>query len=104
MAARTFTKPSTSLDQKLSNTIPISSMAPPKNDLEPTRSEEAAKKVTDSYSKDAKAPVGAKDGNSKPGITFAAQDRLPKLPIPDLESSMKKYASALLPCSGFLYG
>jgi carnitine O-acetyltransferase len=37
-----------------------------------------------------------KDG----GITFAAQDDLPKLPIPDLESSCQKYLAALKPLQG----
>ncbi|KAI0602267.1 choline/Carnitine O-acyltransferase [Biscogniauxia sp. FL1348] len=37
-----------------------------------------------------------KDG----GITFAGQDSLPKLPIPDLESSCKKYLAALRPLQG----
>ena len=31
------------------------------------------------------------------GITFAAQDKLPKLPIPELESSITKYLEALKP-------
>jgi carnitine O-acetyltransferase len=31
------------------------------------------------------------------GITFAHQDSLPKLPIPDLESTCKKYLDALSP-------
>lgn len=35
--------------------------------------------------------------NHKPGITYAGQDKLPKLPIPDLESTCKKYLDALKP-------
>jgi carnitine O-acetyltransferase len=31
------------------------------------------------------------------GVTFASQDKLPKLPIPDLESSCKKYLASLSP-------
>ncbi|KAI1431731.1 Choline/Carnitine o-acyltransferase-domain-containing protein [Xylaria sp. CBS 124048] len=34
------------------------------------------------------------------GITYAAQDGLPKLPIPDLESSCQKYLAALKPLQG----
>lgn len=34
------------------------------------------------------------------GITFAAQDDLPKLPIPDLESSCQRYLDALRPLQG----
>lgn len=36
---------------------------------------------------------GQRDG----GITFAAQDKLPKLPIPDLASTCDKYLEALRP-------
>lgn len=39
------------------------------------------------------ADESKKDG----GITFAGQDKLPKLPIPELESSCKKYLEALKP-------
>ncbi|KAB5586061.1 Choline/Carnitine o-acyltransferase-domain-containing protein [Coniochaeta sp. 2T2.1] len=35
--------------------------------------------------------------NPKGGITFAHQDKLPKLPIPDLENSCQKYLTALKP-------
>lgn len=35
--------------------------------------------------------------SGKKGITFAAQDELPQLPIPDLDSSLKKYLDALHP-------
>jgi carnitine O-acetyltransferase len=31
------------------------------------------------------------------GITFAAQDKLPKLPIPELESTAVRYLEALRP-------
>jgi carnitine O-acetyltransferase len=31
------------------------------------------------------------------GITYAAQDKLPKLPIPELSSTLKKYIAALKP-------
>merc|ERR1711981_643884 len=65
--------------------------------MAPTRSAEAAKDVTQSFSKDDKAPIAHKNGHSKPVITFAAQDRLPKLPIPELESSLTKYVAALNP-------
>lgn len=61
------------------------------------RSAEGAKKATESYSKDEHSPIGSNKPNYRPGITFAAQDSLPKLPIPELESSMKKYLSALKP-------
>ena len=31
------------------------------------------------------------------GVTFASQDKLPKLPIPDLDKSYTKYLSSLRP-------
>lgn len=37
-------------------------------------------------------------GQNQPhGVTFAAQDNLPKLPIPDLESTTERYLAALKP-------
>ncbi|KKY18466.1 putative carnitine acetyl transferase [Phaeomoniella chlamydospora] len=45
---------------------------------------------------DREAQAGRKS-SAKPGITFASQDKLPKLPIPDLESTLKKYVDAVLP-------
>lgn len=37
-------------------------------------------------------------GKKQPGgITFAAQDQLPKLPIPDLANTAKQYLEALKP-------
>lgn len=35
--------------------------------------------------------------SQKGGVTFAQQDSLPKLPIPDLESTCRKYIDALAP-------
>ncbi|CAO2648491.1 Nn.00g077580.m01.CDS01 [Neocucurbitaria sp. VM-36] len=63
-----------------------------------TRSEASAKESAQSYPSEAKAPLASHTNpNSKPGITFAHQDKLPKLPIPELESSCKKYIAALKP-------
>lgn len=61
------------------------------------RALEAAKEVKESYNKQEKDPLSFKKEESKQGITFAAQDKLPKLPIPELESTMKKYLEALAP-------
>jgi len=62
------------------------------------RSEKNAKEVADGYSKEAKQPLASHTNpKSKPGITFAHQDKLPKLPIPDLESTCRKYLAALEP-------
>ena len=88
MAARTFTKPC-SLNESLA-TVTMSTAN--------GRSMEAAKDAQQAYTAAERAPL-ANDTNpkSKPGITFASQDTLPKLPIPELDSSCKKYLAALKP-------
>lgn len=49
------------------------------------------------FSKCQKELQSSNTSKQKPGITFAAQDSLPKLPIPDLEGTLKKYLAALEP-------
>lgn len=62
------------------------------------RSMETAKEATQNFDKTKQEPLASsKSKDAKPGITFAAQDNLPKLPIPDLESTAKKYLKALDP-------
>lgn len=45
----------------------------------------------------AKKEMGLTEDKSYPGVTFAHQEKLAKLPIPDLESSCEKYLHALKP-------
>ncbi len=87
---RTFALPK-SLNETLALPIP-SQMASDTN-----RSPDGVEKVADGYAKDQKEPLVDIQAPHKQGITFAAQDKLPKLPIPELESSMKKYLAALKP-------
>lgn len=61
------------------------------------RSHDGAKKVSDGYTKEQKDPLASNQPSHKQGITFAAQDRLPKLPIPELDSSLTRYLAALKP-------
>lgn len=61
------------------------------------RSEASAKEAANEYSKDDHNPVTNNSGKTKSGITFAAQDNLPKLPIPDLEATCKRYLESLYP-------
>jgi carnitine O-acetyltransferase len=61
------------------------------------RSSDGAKKVSDCFPKDQKEPLASDQPKHKQGITFAAQDKLPKLPIPELESTATKYLAALKP-------
>lgn len=72
----------------------------PQTATENGRSSDGAKKASESFSKAQKDPLGSDKPEFKQGITFAAQDKLPKLPIPDLESSLKKYLNALKPLQG----
>lgn len=62
------------------------------------RSEDAAKSAVQSYPLSDKKPLEShKSIKMKQGITYAAQDNLPRLPIPDLESTCKRYIEALQP-------
>lgn len=62
------------------------------------RSEENAKDEMKKYTKAEQNPLGANGkASSKPGITFAHQEKLPKLPIPDLEATCKRYLGSLGP-------
>jgi hypothetical protein len=64
----------------------------------PERSEANAKEATQNFSKKDLNPITDNgESKSKPGITFAAQDKLPKLPIPDLEATCKRYLASLDP-------
>lgn len=96
MAVKTFTMP-TPLDTALKSADNHSTASDlSKNDAK--RSEKGAKQTAEAYSTEKKEPLASsKSAESKPGITFAAQDRLPKLPIPDLEQTCKKYIEALDP-------
>lgn len=44
-----------------------------------------------------KEPLANHGVKHQPGITFAAQDKLPKLPIPELEGTLNKYVKVLKP-------
>jgi carnitine O-acetyltransferase len=90
-SVRTFTMP-----KSLNESLAQPGQSQPASDT--GRSLDGAKKVTDQYSKSQKDPLAASQPPKlKQGITFAAQDRLPKLPIPDLEGTAAKYLAALKP-------
>ena len=62
------------------------------------RSEDAAKSAIQSYPLTEKKPLEShKSVETKQAITYAAQSNLPRLPIPDLESTCKRYLEALQP-------
>ena len=64
----------------------------------PERSEANAKEATQAFSKEKLAPfMSHQNPESKPGVTFAAQDKLPKHPIPYLKQTCERYLAALDP-------
>ncbi|KAB8303812.1 hypothetical protein EYC80_005186 [Monilinia laxa] len=89
-AIRTFRMPKP-LNESL-ETLGQSFPAPDGN-----RSMEGAKEVNDGYSNDQRNPLASNQPKHEQGITFAAQEKLPKLPIPELGSTMTKYLAALKP-------
>lgn len=94
-AVRTFTMP-----KSLNETLAVTEPSQAQSASGSGRSMEGVKKVSDGYSKDQKDPLASNQPKHKQGITFAAQEKLPKLPIPELESSMKKYVASLKPLQG----
>lgn len=71
----------------------IAASQPPTSETD----QSSMKKDQQVYSQEQREPLASHKPDHKPGITFAAQDKLPKLPIPDLEGSLKKYVEALKP-------
>jgi carnitine O-acetyltransferase len=88
LAVRTFKMPQ-SLNESLAKSQPPTSDA--------NRSTESATKAEESFPKEVREPLSSHNPKHKPGVTFAAQDKLPKLPIPDLEHTLNKYLEALAP-------
>jgi carnitine O-acetyltransferase len=93
MAVHTFTPPS-SLDATLATVTKMSTSEVNGS----VRSQDSARESAQSFPSEAREPLAhSTNPNSKPGITFAHEDKLPKLPIPELDSSCKKYIAALKP-------
>ena len=86
MTVRTFTMPK-SLDESLAKSQPPLSNA----------DHGSPKDTQMQYSPSQREPLANHGIKEKPGITFAAQDKLAKLPIPDLESTLRKYREVLKP-------
>ncbi|KAL9137463.1 MAG: hypothetical protein Q9175_001314 [Cornicularia normoerica] len=86
MTVRIFTMPK-SLNESLANS------QPPVSDA----GRSSPKGIQQSYSASQREPLASHGAKHQPGITFAAQDNLPRLPIPELESTLKKYQDVLRP-------
>ncbi|KAI9720490.1 MAG: hypothetical protein M1828_005661 [Chrysothrix sp. TS-e1954] len=63
----------------------------------PIRSESNAADAAKSLPQEARSPLASHGPSIKKGATFAAQDNLPKLPIPELDATCKRYLEALEP-------
>ncbi|KAI4184529.1 MAG: hypothetical protein L6R41_004680 [Letrouitia leprolyta] len=86
MAVRTFTMPK-SLNESLA------SDQPPNSDADRS----SLSGVDGTYSLSEREPLASHGPKRKPGITYAAQDQLPKLPIPELEDTCRRYQAVLKP-------
>lgn len=91
-AVRTFTMP-----KSLNESLAVAEPGHPHIASDAGRSLDKAKMANDQFSKAQKDPLAGNQPKHKQGITFAAQDTLPKLPIPELESTTTKYLAALKP-------
>jgi len=91
-SVRIFTMP-----KSLNESLAVAEPGHPQHAPDSGRSPEWAKKASDGFTKDQKDPLASNQPRHQQGITFAAQDKLPKLPIPELESSTIKYLAALKP-------
>lgn len=76
-----------SLNESLAN------QQPPKSETERS----SPKAAYQAYSPSAREPLANHHQEKKPGITFASQDKLPRLPIPGLEDTCRKYQAVLAP-------
>ncbi|KAL8955146.1 MAG: hypothetical protein Q9193_006883, partial [Seirophora villosa] len=86
MAVRTFTMPK-SLDESLA------SQQPPNSHVDQT----FPHNIDATYSRSEREPLASHGPKRRPGITYAAEDKLPKLPIPELEDTCRKYQAVLAP-------
>ena len=65
---------------------------------EPKRSNSMAVESAQALPREAREPLAShKPAATRSGATFAAQENLPKLPIPDLDATCKRYLEALEP-------
>lgn len=85
------------MPKSLNETLAVAEPGQPQPAPDGGRSLDGAKKVSDDFSKNQKDPLASNQPRYKKGITFAAQDQLPKLPIPELENTMTKYLASLKP-------
>lgn len=86
MPARTITMPK-SLNESLAD------QQPPNTETDRS----SLNGIKEAYSPSEREPLAKSGPKEKPGITYAAQDQLPKLPIPELEDTCRKFQAVLAP-------
>lgn len=95
MSVRTFTRP-----QSLNHALAMGEGLANGNsnaDVDGQRSKEKAVEAADAIAKESMQPLASSKSQTKPGTTFAAQESLPKLPIPELEATCQRYLESLEP-------
>lgn len=100
MQVRKFIKPSSLVGTLVESMPPAPQSQPPHTNGvgEEKRSQDRASNAVMAHAPEARDPLAShKPAEQKPGVTFAAQDSLPKLPIPDLEATCSRYLEALEP-------
>jgi carnitine O-acetyltransferase len=97
LAVKVFTMTSPGSEAIMPSTMQISS--PSGEQQQPQLSSISFDLGRDQYSR--KCESDSSTSTRKAGVTFANQDSLPKLPIPDLESTCRKYVESLAPLQTF---
>ena len=75
----------------------LASSSPKSVPEDPSRSSKSATNSQASFPERARSPLASHRATHQQGITFASQDKLPKLPIPDLKNTCRRYLAALEP-------
>ncbi|KAL8736050.1 MAG: hypothetical protein Q9181_002599 [Wetmoreana brouardii] len=71
----------------------LASQQPPNSDT----GRSSPRAINQAFPPAEREPLAADGPDRKPGITYASQDKLPKLPIPELEDTCLKYQAVLAP-------
>jgi len=98
MAVRTFTAPTPILSSVAAFPIKMPIQGDAHGSSQASKSsEKSASDAVNQFGEEAKNPLGSQQPTTQPGITYSHQDKLPTLPIPDLEATLKKYIDTLKP-------
>ena len=86
-----------SIEERLQQQVPRRDSVT-NNIMSSDKSGDSTREAAKEFSKQQQNPLQHNgDAGIKPGITFAAQDKLEKLPIPDLDATCRRYLLSLDP-------